>query len=88
MKLSCSGLVITKKVTVFESEVSHSRYGNKCTGAPKLKKSAGIGEMTTFGYCKISLGILSYFCIKTTCFKKETSRYFLVQRNQRITVNL
>ena len=42
MKVSCSGLVITKQVTAYESEVLHARYGNKYAGA-KLKKSAGIG---------------------------------------------
>ena len=30
-------------VTASQSEVLHARYGNKYTGAPKLKKSAGIG---------------------------------------------
>ena len=43
MKVSCSGLVITKQVTVSESEVLHARYDNKYAGAPKLKKSTGIG---------------------------------------------
>ena len=43
MKVSCSGLVRIKQVTVSESEVLHARYGNKFAGAPKLKKSAGIG---------------------------------------------
>ena len=43
MKLFCTGLVVTKQVSVSESEVLQSCYGNKYTGAPKLKKSAGIG---------------------------------------------
>ena len=43
MKLSCSGQIITKQVTVSGSEVLQSRYGNKYNGAPKLEKSAGIG---------------------------------------------
>ena len=43
MKLSCSGPVISKQVAVSESDVLHSGCGNKYTGAPKLKKSAGIG---------------------------------------------
>ena len=43
MKVSCSGLVITKQATVSESELLNARYGNKYTGASKLKKSAGIG---------------------------------------------
>ena len=34
---------ITKQVTASESEMLHARYGNKYAGAPKLKKSSGIG---------------------------------------------
>ena len=43
MKVSCSGLEITKQVTASESEVLHARYDNNYAGAPKLIKSAGIG---------------------------------------------
>ena len=38
MKVSCSGLVITKQVTASESKVLQARYGKKYAGAPKLKK--------------------------------------------------
>ena len=39
MKLSSSGPVISKQATVSQSDVLHSGYSNKYTGAPKLKKS-------------------------------------------------
>ena len=56
IKVSCSGLIITKQVAASESEVLHARYSNKYACAPKLEMSAGIGLKTTLGYRIISPG--------------------------------